>query len=220
MSAHEYKEVAMTDGGSYAGFVDMNNWAAEGQGRRIFADGSEYTGDWRQGVMEGRGIMTFGQSSPSLYSYNGEWKANKFHGEGVLSYRTFHQLPSTQAHYEGLFKMGKMDGQGYRAGPDRDNYDGGWKEDKRHGTGTQIWADGSRYTGEGYDDRRHGSGTYYNDSDGVMYEGDWENNKYHGHGRCVSREGTYVGEWVEGVKHGGGTFKPTNGPRLEGKGRV
>ena len=220
MSAHVSTVVPMNDGGSYQGLVDTVSWAADGHGKRKFADGSEYTGDWRQGLMEGRGTMTFGHNSPTLDSYNGEWKANKFHGYGVLLYRTFHQPPSTRAHYTGSFKMGKMDGQGHRAGPGGDSYRGDWKEDKRHGAGRQIWADGSEYNGEWYDDRRHGSGTYHR-KDGLMYQGDWENNKYHGHGKFWSmKDGSYVGEWVEGVKHGEGSLLYPDGSRFDGEWRA
>jgi hypothetical protein len=72
MSVHEQKEVRMADGGMYAGLVDMDTWAADGQGRRLFADGAKYEGNWRQGIMEGTGTMTFGSGSPALDYYAGE----------------------------------------------------------------------------------------------------------------------------------------------------
>lgn len=195
----------MFDGGSYVGSVDTDTWAADGQGTRTFADGSKYKGTWRQGIIEGAGTMTFGQSSPSLESYKGEWKANKFHGKGTLLYRTLHS-PTTQAQYSGMFKFGKMDGQGRRSGPDGEFYDGEWKEDKRHGVGLQKWANGHRYEGDWLDDTRHGYGIYKDSDDNLIYEGDWENNKYHGNGTCIDKEGTYVGDWVDGTKDGHGTY--------------
>jgi hypothetical protein len=136
----------------------------------------------------------------------------------MLLYRTFHSA-SKQAYYKGSFKMGKMDGKGYRAGPEGDIYEGEWKEDKRHGTGTQVWANGSRYTGEWYDDKRHGSGKH-DGLEGVVYEGDWEDNKYHGHGKYVSNEGTYIGDWVEGLKDGQGSLESANGSRFAGQWRA
>jgi len=43
-------------------------------------DGTEYIGDWKNNLVEGRSTMKF----PDGREYIGDWKNNKQHGEGVL----------------------------------------------------------------------------------------------------------------------------------------
>lgn len=196
---------AFVDGGTYRGLIDTNTRAADGKGKRTFADGSEYEGDWKQGVMEGIGTMKFGMSCPSLDLYTGEWRSNKFHGTGRLLYQYFH-APNVPAEYSGEFKFGKMDGKGRRTAPRGESYEGNWKEDKRHGPGIQKWSNGHCYEGTWRDDKRHGNGKHTGAKGELTYDGDWQDDKYQGQGSWMPFEDAKdFGDLIFGVGQNQGT---------------
>lgn len=204
VTPHTYmNNVAFVDGSEYNGYIDTVTRAADGKGKRTFAEGSEYDGDWRQGIMEGTGTMKFGVSCPSLAFYKGGWKGNKFHGKGTLWYRHEH-IPNIPTQYNGEFKFGQMDGQGFRAAPHGETYDGNWKENKRHGVGRQKWSNGNCYVGAWRDDKRHGYGKYTG-ADGKSMNGDWQDDKYQGQGTGMpSQDAKDLGGSTDGIgqKHG------------------
>jgi hypothetical protein len=199
--APSYKEtsVILVDGSTYSGLMDTNTGAADGKGKRTFADGSVYEGDWRQGIMEGTGTMTFGTSCPSLDSYEGEWKRNKFHGTGTLLYQHYH-TPNVPSQYSGEFKFGKMDGKGRRTAPRGEIYEGNWKEDKRHEFGIQKWSNGHIYEGAWMEDQRHGYGKETDAHGELIYVGDWQDNKYEGQGTWMPFEDAKDFETIAGVR--------------------
>ena len=55
---------------------------AEGYGKERYADGEEYVGEWRSGLMEGDGTYLW----PDGESYEGEWRGGKRYGEGIATY--------------------------------------------------------------------------------------------------------------------------------------
>ena len=176
MSTQVHRTFVFPDGGRYNGYIDTRTGAANGNGIRQFPDGTQYEGDWQQGVMEGTGTMIFGISCPSLDSYSGQWRRNKFHGQGILRYQYYH-TPNVQARYQGEFKFGKMDGKGERMTPHGERYRGYYKQDKRDGSGTQIWEAGHCYDGEWRDDKRHGYGKLTNPQGELIYEGYWKDDR-------------------------------------------
>ncbi|MCY6485878.1 hypothetical protein OW763_16325 [Clostridium aestuarii] len=73
------KTIRYENGFVYKGLVNQQG-KPNGRGRLTFADGFEYEGDFKNGIMDGYGKMTFA----SGYIYEGEWKNNKRNGKGKL----------------------------------------------------------------------------------------------------------------------------------------
>jgi hypothetical protein len=191
------------DGSSYDGEIDVVTGAAHGNGTRTFPEGSRYEGNWKQGVMDGYGVMIFGSNRPTLESYTGNWRNNKFEGDDILRYEYYH-VPGVQASYEGSFKAGQKHGKGRQTWFDGESYEGNWEHDKRHGFGEQNWTDGGCYVGEWKADRRDGSGRQSRPR-GACYEGEWKDDARHGVGRQTEIEGDcYEGEWRHDKRHGCG----------------
>jgi hypothetical protein len=64
-------------------------------------------------------------------------------------------------------------------------------------------------------DCENGYGEYkYTESQ--KYTGYWKNGKYHGHGVLINFEGTYNGNYENGIKNGQGTFNNRNGESYSG----
>jgi len=196
---------AFLDGGSYAGHCEPQTSLAHGRGKRIFDDDSTYDGSWNEGRMEGHGVMKFGTSCPSLYSFEGNWVNNKFQGEGTLLYRYFH-VAGVQAKFEGEFHDGKRHGNGLGTFADGESYEGGWEDDKRQGFGSQIWRNGERYVGQWKEDARNGFGVHSGPRGD--YEGQWKGDKRHGVGKQTELNGDcYEGEWKNDQRHGVGILR-------------
>merc|ERR1719247_127878 len=90
---------------------------------------------------------------------------------------------------------------------DTSEYNGEMSGGYRHGQGKMVFANGSKYTGGWMHDLPHGEGALENVkniSEGRRYSEDGElvPKKTEG-GR--SYEGSYEGQWVDGVPHGVGS---------------
>merc|ERR1712000_265144 len=92
-----------------------------------YANGDEYSGDWRDGKRDGRGILEYARNNAkkNCEAYSGYWKDGK-----------------RDENYEGTYK--------YANG---DDYKGYWKDEKRHGWGTSKDANGI-YSGDWQDGQR------------------------------------------------------------------
>jgi hypothetical protein len=71
------------------------------EGTMVFADGTQYTGQWKYGYRDGKGELTFADGR----KYIGEFRAGKRHGQGTLIY------PVGRV-YTGEFQEGKRTGYG------------------------------------------------------------------------------------------------------------
>ena len=113
-------EFTMEDGSSYVGeYVrEAGRKLREGSGRFQYADGSDYTGSWKDDKMHGKGMYKFssgdeyeGSFTNGLFSgfgvyrfpdgslYEGEWQDNMMHGAGYY-------LDKYQRRFEGEFLYG------------------------------------------------------------------------------------------------------------------
>lgn len=52
-----------------------------GEGRFIYTDGGHYSGDWVEGMMEGKGTLYYKEGKPA---YQGDWQRDMFNGHGIL----------------------------------------------------------------------------------------------------------------------------------------
>ena len=73
------------DGNKYTG--ELLNFAPHGIGKFLFSDDRVYEGEIRKGVLEGEGVLSFGEDYPGeLVKYEGSFRENQFEGRGKLSY--------------------------------------------------------------------------------------------------------------------------------------
>jgi cell division septation protein DedD len=85
----------------------------------IYADGSEYDGEWKDDKTNGHGTYAYADGG----EYVGQWKKGKKHGQGTYT------SPDNYK-YAGQFKEGKPYGQGMMAFSDGSKYEGQWNNGK------------------------------------------------------------------------------------------
>ena len=72
----------------------------------LFTDNNEYKGDFKDGQMNGTGVLTFSQNNENDYQeYKGQFYEGEMSGQGILTFKD-------GAIYKGQFKNGFMNGQG------------------------------------------------------------------------------------------------------------
>ncbi|UZR92360.1 hypothetical protein [Chondrinema litorale] len=136
-----------------------------GRGTCIWPDGSKYTGMWKYGTMNGKGIFTY-----QGYKYDGYWENGEKSGRGTLTF-------PDGTYYTGEFKNDKYHGFGILKLSDGSSHEGHFKNSKSNGQGKHVWASGTQYIGEWKDDMMNGKGIlmYY---DGKVEQGTFKNNEY------------------------------------------
>ena len=95
-----------------------------GKGTMKYANGSVYTGQWKDGKRNGKGTHKW----PDGSSYTGQWKDNHINGEG-----TYKNKDGTV--YNGQWKDGKPDGQGTYTNINGVKFSGIWINDLLNGKG-------------------------------------------------------------------------------------
>ena len=90
-----------------------------GHDTATYADGSTYSGEWKDGNRHGKGTETYDDDDGDGqgFTYSGEWADDERNGQGTETW---------------------FNGSTYR---------GEWKDGLRHGYGTGRYADIGRYTG-------------------------------------------------------------------------
>ena len=217
--------------GESSSFFDL--WSTGGYGIIFLQDGSEYLGQWKDGMYDGYGKLTKADGSIlegkwsmgrfeypirikngntiSVFggTYTGELKGIIPHGYGVFNYQNGEI-------YEGEFEYGYKSGEGKHTWPGGDSYYGQWKKDKFNGYGSSNMY-GNKIVGEWKNDRPHGDIKLEREN-GEIYEGEWENNQPHGKGTYTWPNGqTYIGEFKKGEYNGFGRLKMPDGHTYEGE---
>jgi len=157
------------------------------EGEIVWADGSSFVGQWKEGKFDGRGRL----ENPDGMVHEGQWQTGQAHGEGE---RTLHNGDWM----EGEWQEGKLHGYGH--------------EEIRSDDGSQ-WVE--NYTGQFMDSLRYGAGR--EESRFGTYEGQWHAGRRHGVGRHEASNGwTYRGKWNHGLRQGKGVLSSTMGHVFEG----
>jgi hypothetical protein len=169
-------------------------------GKMLYSNGDLYSGEWKNGNIEGEGTLTYGVENLELKSYFGLWKANRKEGFGRLYYRCGDA-------YAGKFVDGVANGTAvYFFSKDNvlgyERYEGDYWNGVRSGNGVQILMDGSVYKGMFNDNHFEGYGSFESDpkSDEPIaeYTGNWSKSKKNGMGKIVLKDGeTYVGNFTD-----------------------
>nr|XP_030140869.3 radial spoke head 10 homolog B isoform X1 [Taeniopygia guttata]XP_030140872.3 radial spoke head 10 homolog B isoform X1 [Taeniopygia guttata]XP_030140873.3 radial spoke head 10 homolog B isoform X1 [Taeniopygia guttata]XP_030140875.3 radial spoke head 10 homolog B isoform X1 [Taeniopygia guttata]XP_041575114.1 radial spoke head 10 homolog B isoform X1 [Taeniopygia guttata]XP_041575115.1 radial spoke head 10 homolog B isoform X1 [Taeniopygia guttata]XP_041575116.1 radial spoke head 10 homol len=200
--------------GTFVKNVPMHN------GRYTWNDGSVYEGSIQDGLRHGYGVF---RSGTHPISYIGYWCNGKRHGKGEIYYDQEHT-----SWYSGDWVNNVREGWGFRRYRSGNTYDGQWKKNLRHGCGKMIWlTDDQEYEGQWQCGLQHGSGmhTWFLKKMELSqyplrneYVGDFVNGERHGHGTFLYADGAmYSGEWVHNKKHGKGIFFFKNGHKFEGE---
>jgi hypothetical protein len=118
-----------------------------GKGTLVFDTGHKYTGEFKDGVRQGDGILLM----PGGRKIVGVWEDNQ------IKSGTYTEPDGTV--YEGQWMFRERNGQGTLTFPDGRKYSGEFKSDQRHGQGTMRFPDGRKYVGEFFRGKRSGQGT-------------------------------------------------------------
>ena len=173
----------------------------DGHGTLIFDTGHEYTGEFKDGVRHGEGILLM----PGGRKIVGVWENNE-----VVS-GTYTEPDGTV--YEGQWMYRERNGRGTLTFPDGRKYTGDFKSDQRHGQGTMLYPDGRQYVGDFFQGKRTGHGTITY-PDGRRYSGEFKNGIISGQGMMIypdgrKQAGTFRdGEFIGSGKSEGGSRKP------------
>lgn len=156
-----------------------------GQGTYVYADGSTYTGTFRQGKRHGNGEFR----SSANETYTGEFQNNYFHGKGKLVQASGKML-------DGIWEQGEFQGIASATLQKEGCVDG----DCQNGKGTYVFKNGkATYKGTFINSKANGKGEcqYAN---GDAYLGEWQDGVFHGVGTLTLADGTKVqGQWVRGA---------------------
>ncbi|XP_071319624.1 radial spoke head 10 homolog B isoform X2 [Trachinotus anak] len=191
-----------------------------GQGVYTWPNGSSYKGEVYNGIRHGTGTY---KCATNGVSYRGQWDHGKRHGKGVVYYNQ-----DKTSWYKGDWVKNNREGLGERCYPSGNIYSGEWKNNLRHGEGVMRWLKlGQQYVGMWQDGVQHGRGTHiwilrrangsqYTQSN--QYKGDFVQGQRHGQGTFYYAGGAvYEGEWKNNRKHGKGKFTFKDGHVFEGE---
>ena len=190
----------------------------------------EYTGDWKDGFYEGRGIYYFPKKNQKD-RYEGDFHKNKPEGKGTYYYKDGATLEGdfvdgvcikgtgiSQDGYkfEGYVKEEEFEGVVCVYHKGILQYKGEFKNTKRNGKGVNFYSNGEIFVGEFVNGEAYKGKKYL--SDGSKYEGTIKHRLYDGKGKLFDIEGKliYEGEFAEGLFHGKGIFHSKSGAVYEG----
>uniref|UniRef100_A0A8D0X7H4 Radial spoke head 10 homolog B n=1 Tax=Sus scrofa TaxID=9823 RepID=A0A8D0X7H4_PIG len=213
-----------------------------GQGTYIWADGLKYEGEFVKNTPTNHGVYTWPDGSTyegqvlngrrhgfGLFkcrtqpmSYIGHWCHGRRHGKGSIYYNQ-----EGTSWYEGDWVHNVKKGWGIRCYKSGNIYEGQWENSMRHGEGRMRWLTrNEEYTGQWEKGVQNGFGTHTWFLKRIAcsqyplrneYVGEFVNGCRHGHGKfCYASGATYEGEWVSNQKHGMGRLTFKNGRVYDG----
>jgi hypothetical protein len=153
-------------GEKYTG--ELKNGLPHGRGILVYPGGAHYGGQFEEGLKEGFGTWYH----PQGILYLGRWHRDRYDQVGMM-------IIQDGTKYTGAWKDGQKSGHGFHSWPDGRFYIGQWEDNAMHGYGMLIYPDGSRYLGQWENDRKHGLGLLIH-PDGTFQYGIWQQNAYQG----------------------------------------
>lgn len=187
--------------GHYKGTI-LNDQPS-GYGVMEYSLGQRYSGKWKNGKWNGKGIFVSQEDS-----INGFWKHGKLNGFA------YHKTKNYT--FKGDYTEGLPDGIGTFTGTDSTKYSGSWSEGKMCGEGILHFPNKDVYEGQWGNGVQSGVGKYTYASNGAYYDGEWENGLQHGYGIYHSSAFEYIGFWNEGWMTGKGKITFPNHDFYEG----
>ena len=158
-----------------------------GRGTYIYPSGAKYSGQFKNGKIQGEGILYFSNGN----KYVGNWVNQYRSGKGKLIY-------ANGDIYRGDFKRSKFSGYGSMTFKNGEKYEGQWNNDLQNGKGIYHYKNGDRYEGQFKNGKLDGEGIMYY-QDGDKYVGAWKNNYKDGQGTYFKTNGEELaGLWMSG----------------------
>ncbi|XP_042542674.1 radial spoke head 10 homolog B-like [Dipodomys spectabilis] len=177
--------------GDFVKNIPMNH------GTYTWLDGSTYEGEVINGIRNGFGIFKF---SKKPVSYMGYWCDGKKHGKGTVYYNQ-----EGTSWYEGDWVYNVKKGWGIRRYKSGNIYEGQWDDNLRHGEGRMRWlTTNEEYMGHWDRGVQNGFGKY------TWFQKRIPNSQY-------TMRNEYIGEFVDGCRHGQGKFYYASGAIFEGE---
>lgn len=137
-----------------------------GQGKKVYANGDETVGNFKNGLEEDFGVYT----TKSGEKYVGNFTHGLKDGFGLCTWTNGDE-------YAGNFKNGHREGYGKYTWENGDKYEGGWSNGAQTGRGTYTWKNGDKYVGQWSQGKRNGEGTFFY-ANGTTKTGTWKNDEY------------------------------------------
>lgn len=128
----------------------------------------------------------------------------------------YYEYKYTDATYYGDYVNDKRHGHGICYYNNGAVYEGDWSNDKYNGYGTLTYYTGNVYQGLFVNGIREDVAAVFTYADGVRYEGPYTNDKQTGYGTKYYSNGVYIGDFLDGQRHGYGVYTFENGSRYEG----
>ncbi|XP_036020777.1 mismatch repair endonuclease PMS2 isoform X4 [Mus musculus] len=177
--------------GDFVKNIPMNH------GVYTWPDGSTYEGEVTNGMRNGFGMFKCGTQP---VSYIGHWCHGKRHGKGSIYYNQ-----EGTSWYEGDWVYNIKKGWGIRCYKSGNIYEGQWENNMRHGEGRMRWlTTNEEYTGHWEKGIQNGFGTH------TWFLKRIPNSQY-------PLRNEYIGEFVNGFRHGQGKFYYASGAMYEGE---
>jgi len=155
--------------------------------------GMKYEGEWKNGLRDGEGCMTY----PDESTYNGHWEGGMRHGTGSFQCKR-------EGQYQGEWVHDLKEGHGTMEFLSGNVYSGTWRANQFHGTGKIIYSTGTiqLYEGEWVENRKCGRGVMYY-TNGDSFEGFFKDDLMNGSGVFTYSNGLVLsGKWTNGVLDG------------------
>ncbi|XP_065840479.1 radial spoke head 10 homolog B-like [Oscarella lobularis] len=215
-----------------------------GEGEAVFFGGHVYRGEFKNGVMHGKGIYIWSDG----VQYEGDFEDSTVTGEGTYiwsdgskyvghvvngirhGYGAFYCSTRPPSIYEGQWEDGRRHGRGeiYFDEKKTSYYKGDWYYNRREGNGERRYGSGNVYIGQWRNNRRNGKGTMWWHNRGEKYTGDWHNGVQQGQGEHIwyhkrttgsqyAIRNRYSGQWTSAYRDGYGVFEYATGARYEGE---
>lgn len=137
----------------------------------------------------------YGRLRHENYLYTGEFKNDNANGFGIC-------IGPDKIRYEGIWREENLAGIGIEEF-DKNRYEGDYFIGQKHGIGKYTWKDGSEYQGDWVNNSMQGWGIY-NFSNGGLYMGEFSENTMSGYGEYILNNKTYIGMFLNDVRHGFG----------------
>ena len=160
--------------------TNKNNWDSC-FGKRVYTDGDNYVGEWKDGKFHGVGLYTW---RPMNDSYAGEWSNGMRNGKGISKSKILNGETmeiTDRSQYVGEFKDNKYYGNGnllnIKNGFIENSYTGEFKDNLKQGLGTLAFDDGRIWKGQWFNDEVHGKLVKYRSDGGIEEQGIYKQGK-------------------------------------------
>jgi hypothetical protein len=164
----------------YCSDTNKNNWDSC-FGKRVYTDGDNYVGEWKDGKFHGVGLYTW---RPMNHNYVGEWSNGMKNGKGIYTRKILNTKTmeiTDRSQYVGEFKDNKYYGNGnllnIKNGFIENLYTGEFKDNLKQGLGTLAFDDGRIWKGQWLNDEVHGKLVKYRSDGGIEEQGIYKQGK-------------------------------------------